>query len=241
MTKEYLIGTSGWNYDHWKGRFYPEGLAKKDWLGHYAEHFNTVEVNYSFYRWPSEKTMKKWFEEAPDDFRFTMKAPRLITHIKRLNNIESKISDFYELTGLLKGKKGCHLFQLPPSFKLDDENLHRVSGLARALDGRKDNAVEFRDKSWWDERVYDLLKRRSVSFCSVSGLEMPGETVLTGDTAYFRFHGVRYSTKYSDRELEEYAGRMKGLKCSRVYAYFNNDARGYAVENALKLKELLDA
>jgi len=120
MKTEYLVGTSGWNYDHWKGRFYPEDLSKKGWFDFYAKAFNTVEVNYSFYRWPSEKTMTGWYERAPEDFKFTLKAPRTITHVKKIVNVEKWVKDFYGLTALLKEKAGCHLFQLPPFTPIQD-------------------------------------------------------------------------------------------------------------------------
>ncbi|MFO8016429.1 MAG: DUF72 domain-containing protein [Candidatus Woesearchaeota archaeon] len=234
---KYLIGTSGWNYQHWKKRFYPEDIPKKDWFSHYARNFNTVEVNYSFYRWPSEKTMRKWHDDAPHDFSFTMKAPRTITHIRKLKNVERQVKDFYKLTSLLKDKCGCHLFQLPPSMSFERDNLARLKDLLEALDGRKDNAIEFRHKSWWDPEVYGLLKQYNAAFCIVSGLGMPKDLEATADTAYFRFHGEGYSTRYSAHEIKEYAERMEKLKCRKIYAYFNNDYNAYAVKNAQELRK----
>lgn len=240
MAKQYFIGTSGWNYDHWKKRFYPEDLAKSKWFSHYAQYFSTVEVNYSFYRWPRPETIAKWSEQAPRGFKYTLKAPRTITHVKRLKDIGPKIDDFYELTSRLKRAKGCHLFQLPPNFEPTESNFERLKQLVGALDGRMDNAVEFRDSTWWTRRTYDLLEKNKVCFCVVSGLDMPDDVVVTNDVAYFRFHGQGYSTEYSDAGIRKYAGIMRGLKCRRVYAYFNNDARAYAVKNALRLRELLE-
>ena len=241
MAKEFFIGTSGWNYDHWRRRFYPGALAKREWFHHYAQYFSTVEVNYSFYRWPRPETVDKWSRQAPAGFRYTLKAPRTITHVKRLKGVGPRIDDFYELTSRLGRAKGCHLFQLPPSFAPSNENFERLRRLARALDGHKDNAVEFRDSEWWAPKTYDLLESNNVSFCVVSGLDMPDTVVVTGDVAYFRFHGEGYSSEYSENEIEKYARLMSDLKCRRVYAYFNNDARAFAVKNALRLKEVLGA
>jgi len=239
MRAEYLVGTSGWNYDHWKGRFYPKGLPQKRWLEFYAREFDTVEVNYSFYRWPSEKTMAGWYERAPANFKFTLKAPRTITHVKKLNAVEKWLDDFYKLTGLLKEKVGCHLFQLPPSLRRTDDTLELLRKFLPALDVTKDNAVEFRHKSWWDEEVYDLLRNHNVTFCTVSGLDMPEDIVATADAAYFRFHGERYATRYRQAALDEYAAAINKLECKKVYAYFNNDAQAYAVVNAKELRESL--
>ncbi len=239
MTAEYLIGTSGWNYDHWKGRFYPEDLPKKRWLEFYTQEFDTVEVNYSFYRWPSEKTMAGWYERTPGYFKFTLKAPRTITHVKRLNAVEKWLGDYYKLSRILKEKKGCHLFQLPPSLQRTDDNVELLRKFLRSLDETQDNAVEFRHKSWWDEEVYDLLRKSRVAFCTVSGLGMPEDVVATADAAYFRFHGERYASRYSKKIIERYATAISELKCQRVYAYFNNDAEAYAVNNARELRTAL--
>jgi len=240
MKTEYLVGTSGWNYDHWKGKFYPEDVAKKGWFGFYAKAFDTVEVNYSFYRWPSEKTMTGWYERAPREFKFTLKAPRTITHVKKIVNVEKWVKDFYKLTALLKEKAGCHLFQLPPSLRCTDDNVELLKKFLRALDRGRDNAVEFRHKSWWDEKVYDLLRQHGATFCVVSGLGLPDDVVSTHDVAYFRFHGERYSTRYPKAAIREYAEAMKKLACRKVYAYFNNDAEAYAVANAKELRQALE-
>ncbi|MFZ5955218.1 MAG: DUF72 domain-containing protein [Nanoarchaeota archaeon] len=238
MTK-YIIGTSGWNYEHWKKRFYPENLAKSKWLDFYVNHFDTVEVNYSFYRWPNEKVLLKWHKHAPKNFLFTLKAPRLITHIKKINNVELLIKDFNHLTSLLKNNLGCYLFQLPPSLKFNEKNFDLLNNFLKILNNKIDNVIEFRHKSWWNDKVYHLLKKNKIGFCIVSGLDMPDSIVLSADFAYFRFHGNSYSSNYSKEQLKKYAGLMKTLKCKRVYAYFNNDANAYSVYNALELKRYL--
>ncbi|HUV87416.1 MAG TPA: DUF72 domain-containing protein [bacterium] len=237
---EYLVGTSGWDYDHWKGRFYPEDVPKRRRLEFYAREFATVEVNYSFYRWPSEKTLAGWRERTPEGFRFTLKAPRTITHLKKLRDVARLVKDFYKLTDILKEKAGCHLFQLPPSFRRDDDNVALLQKFVASLASGRDNAVEFRHKSWWDEEAYDLLRANGVAFCAVSGLGMPAEPVATADIAYFRFHGERYATRYPLKEIKAYGAAITGLSSRRVYAYFNNDAEAHAVVNAKELRTALE-
>ncbi len=237
---EYLVGASGWNYRHWMKRFYPEGLPRKHWFGYYSERFDTVEVNYSFYHWPREKTLRNWEWVAPKGFKYTIKAPRTITHVKKLHDVGVKVKGLYELTSLLGRKKGCHLFQLPPSFKRTEENMSRLKDFLHSLDGRRDNAVEFRHHSWWDDEVYRLLEDHKTAFVTVSGLGMPEETVVTHRVGYFRFHGGSYNKSYSDKELKQYGKKIRDAGCDRVYAYFNNDANAYAVENARTLEGMLE-
>ncbi|MDP2925940.1 MAG: DUF72 domain-containing protein [Nanoarchaeota archaeon] len=237
--KEYLIGTSGWNYEHWENRFYPKIISKKEWFNFYSKNFNTVEINYSFYRWPNEKTMKKWYKESPSSFKFTLKAPRTITHVKKLNNTEKWVNDFYKLASLLKEKLACILFQLPPSFNFNINNLNKLKKFLESLDLKIENVIEFRHASWWNKKVFILLKNKAI-FCIVSSQEMPKDVVLTENTAYFRFHGINYSSDYSLNELKKYADKMKKLKCKKVYAYFNNDSNAYAVKNAKQLIKLVN-
>ena len=237
--KTYHIGTSGWNYSHWRTLFYPEGLPQKGWLRFYASRFDTVEINYSFYRWPSEKTMQNWYKTAPENFQFTLKAPRTISHIKKFKDVSEKVQEFYRLTDLLKEKAACHLFQLPPSIRYNEKNFQIIELFCETLDPQRKNVIEFRDPTWWYEQVYALLKKYNVAFCITSGLEMPEEIIVTSDMAYFRFHGENYSTNYSKEELTKYARIMQDLDCERVYAYFNNDANAYAPYNAEALRTLL--
>ncbi len=239
MATPYRIGTSGWNYDHWRGPFYPDDLPKSKWFEHYKDVFDSVEVNYSFYQWPREKTLEKWETQAPSGFRYTLKAPRTITHVKRLHDVAEKIDDFYALSAELKGHMGCHLFQLPPSYGYTEKTLSRLETFLGHLDGRKDNAVEFRDPAWWRDDVYDLLADHKTSFVSVSGLAMPDDVISTHRVGYFRFHGNHYDTRYSDRDITEHAKAIARQGCDKAYAYFNNDANGYAPENARMLAEAL--
>ena len=234
----FYIGTSGWNYPHWKGKFYPKDLPSKGWLEFYSQKFDTVEVNNTFYRWPEAKTLKNWYYLVPDKFTFTIKAPRTITHIRKLIGVGDHLKTFYELADNLKEKLACLLFQLPPSFAYSQDNFLRVEKFLKQLDSSKLNVIEFRHASWWRDDVYYLLKKYKIIFCTVSGLDMPDDLVVTHRVAYLRFHGARYSSRYSNKELRKYAELIKASKKS-VFAYFNNDANSYAVDNAQELRRLL--
>jgi len=239
--KTLLIGTSGWSYKHWKGVFYPEKLPQNRWLPFYAEHFKTVEINMTFYRTPTEKTVAGWIEKTPDDFFFTIKASRYITHVRRTDSIDESLEKLYSLMERF-GRKGiCVLFQLPPSFHRDAVSMQRIDALLGMLDRGYYHAFEFRHTSWWTDEGYELLRGRA-AFCTVNGLGMPDDTVATDRIAYFRFHGNRYDTSYSDEELSRFAERIISILqegTERVYVYFNNDLHGYAVQNAKRLRELL--
>jgi len=239
MSTKYIIGTSGWNYPHWKGVFYPENIPKNQWFSYFAERFDTVEVNYSFYNWPKPEILQRWRQNSPFHFKFTMKAPRVITHLKKLKGTEEYVKNFYKLTSNLKEKGGAHLFQLPPSYILTENNWNKLKKFLESLDGRKDNVVEFRSSQWWREDVYELLKKNKVGFCVVNGLNMPEDTPVTAKLAYFRFHGDNYGGSYSSEELRKYAEIIKKMECEKIYVYFNNDIRGHAVSNAQELKDFL--
>ena len=179
-----FIGTSGWSYKHWKMVFYPEKLPQNRWLSFYAEHFGTVEINMTFYRTPSGKTVAGWLEKSPDDFSFTIKASRYITHVKRTDRIDESVEKLYSLMDQFGRKGRCILFQLPPSFGRDGENVKRIDTLLSMLDRRYDHAFEFRHTSWWTDEGYALLRGRA-AFCTVNGLGMPDDTVVTDRIAYF--------------------------------------------------------
>ncbi|MBS3768195.1 MAG: DUF72 domain-containing protein [Candidatus Cloacimonetes bacterium] len=236
----YCVGTSGWNYKHWKKRFYPQDIKQKEWLDFYSKKFSTVEVNYSFYNWPKVKTLKKWRNQTPGEFKFTLKVPRFITHYKKLKNIDQDVQKLYRLTSNLEQKLGCHLFQLPPSFHKEEETVERLKHLLKIMDARKNNAIEFRHKSWWEDETFDLLDEYGIGFCTVIGLGMPDNVVVTGNIVYFRFHGEHYDTLYSESEINEFAKTLKNIKGKNCYAYFNNDANAYAPRNALQLKDKLE-
>jgi len=241
MKKKYHIGTSGWNYPHWKEIFYPKNVKKKNWFGFYLKNFNTVEVNYTFYRWPTKEQIDKWYKSAPPGFKMTLKAPQMITHMKKLKNVESLVKDFYSLSSRLKEKMGCHLFQLPPNMKYNENNFEKLQKFVETLDARRDNAIEFRDKSWYTKKVFDLLEKHKIAMVTVIGLGMPEKFVKIDFSRimYLRFHGDHYSGNYSEKELNKYKRELENVHDCKVYVYFNNDVEGYAPKNALELKKLL--
>jgi uncharacterized protein YecE (DUF72 family) len=235
------IGCSGWQYDSWRGRFYPEGLAQRKWLARYAEEFGTVEVNSTFYRLASEKAVRNWVDQTPEDFCFTVKASRYLTHIKRLQPIKQGIRRFYApLKPLVRsGKLGPVLWQLPETFHRDDD---RLAGALEALpEGR--HCFEFRHESWFTKPVYDLLRGHGVALVIGDHPERPFQShEMTADWTFIRFHyGNRgRGGNYSHRELDAWAKRIARWDRERdVYAYFNNDWEAYAIENARYLKRRL--
>jgi uncharacterized protein YecE (DUF72 family) len=238
---EYYVGTSGWHYEDWRGLFYPQELARSKWLEFYARHFATVELNNSFYHLPSQKAFVNWQEASPEGFTFAVKVSRFITHIKRLKDIEEPLQKFLERAVLLEDKLGPLLYQLPPSMKRDDE---RLKAFLTILPGRYRHVFEFRHESWFNDKVFDVLKKHGAGFCV---FDMPNATspiVATADFAYVRFHGSAglYSSSYSDEELTGWAKKIVelGQKLKAVYIYFNNDVAGYALNNARTLTRFLE-
>ena len=237
----YYIGTSGWHYDHWRGRFYPEKLPRAGWLKHYAGYFNTVELNNSFYRLPSEKAFAGWYESSPDNFVYSVKVSRYITHIKRLKDTGEAVDKFITRSAGLKEKLGPLLYQLPPNIHRNDEVLGAfLSGLPSGLK----HVIEFRHGSWLVEPVFDILRRHNTGFCVFDMPRMSCPLLATAGFAYIRFHGSDglYSGCYSDNELSGWAERLKELAAGlgAVYIYFNNDAEAFAVRNAATLRKLLE-
>jgi uncharacterized protein YecE (DUF72 family) len=237
----YYIGTSGWHYDWWRGRFYPPKLAVAKWLEFYCSRFATVELNNSFYHLPSEKAFTTWRDSSPQGFLFAVKVSRFITHIKRLKNVEEPLDNFLSRARLLKEKLGPLLYQLPPQMHRSDE---RLQAFLELLPPGLPHVIEFRHQSWLDETVFDLLRRYNVGLCV---FDMPGFScplLGTADFAYVRFHGSQglYASSYSPQELREWAGRIKALppEVSTVYIYFNNDAEAFAIRNAAALGGLLE-
>lgn len=235
------VGTSGWSYDDWDGRFYPDEVARTRWFDHYAGHFPTVEINYSFYRLPRQTTVEKWHGQAPDRFRYAVKGSRYITHNLKLGgDVEDAIGNVVRRMAPLKTFLGVWLWQLPPNLHKDVERLDRFLSL---LPG-SDHAVEFRHRSWWDEEVEETLRRHDAAFVWLSDSDMPDARPLTSDTIYVRLHGKgeeRYRYDYSDRELEEWAARLRALAADGhdAWVFFNNDHRAKAPKNAATLVELL--
>jgi uncharacterized protein YecE (DUF72 family) len=235
---KYYVGTSGWHYDHWRDDFYPKGMAKSGWLEFYSHYFPTVELNNSFYHLPSEKAFIGWRDASPPGFVFSVKVSRFITHIKRLKDTEEPVANFLSRARLLKGKLGPLLYQLPRNMKRDDRLLE---DFLKILPGDVRHVFEFRHTSWFDDGVFDLLRRYNISFCIYDMPDFNTPVIATSDIAYIRFHGRihLYGGCYSDGELGGWARKIKELGSKAVFAYFNNDAEGFAIKNALTLGNLL--
>lgn len=237
---EIRIGTSGWHYDHWIGRFYPKDLPKEQWLEYYARHFGTVEINNTFYHLPRAQTMVSWHDRVPAGFVYAVKASRYITHVKKLNDPEESIGRFYELADLLRGRLGPILYQLPPSLHKD---LERLGAFIKVLPKRNDAVFEFRHKSWYERDTFDLLSRHGIALCIHDMGEAAPPRLVTGETVYVRFHGTsaRYAGNYPESTLRDWADWMKDQAASvrAIYAYFNNDVAGHAINNAQTLKQIM--
>jgi uncharacterized protein YecE (DUF72 family) len=235
------IGCSGWNYPHWRELVYPKGLPQRRWLAHYAELFDTVEVNNTFYRLPKRESVAAWVEQTRPGFLFAVKASRFLTHMKRLTDMDQGVRRFYErIEPLVRSPKmGPVLWQLPENFHLNGERL--ASALAQLPPGR--HCFEFRHPSWFCDEVYGLLREHGAALVIGDDPRRPFQThELTADWTFIRFHhGTRgRGGNYSARELEEWAERIAGWREHvEVLAYFNNDWMGYAVKNGLALKRVL--
>jgi uncharacterized protein YecE (DUF72 family) len=235
------IGCSGWNYKDWRERVYPKGCPASRWLEHYATLFDTVEVNSTFYRLASPTAVANWLTQTPEDFVFTVKASRYLTHIKRLTDLGTGVKRFYDSIEPLteSPKLGPVLWQLPENFHRDDERL--ANALAGLREGR--HCFEFRHRSWFVDEVYDLLRSHGVALVIGDHPERPFQTYeMTTDWTFIRFHyGARGRRgNYSETELETWKRRIARWRSStEIYAYFNNDWEGFAVKNGLWMRKAL--
>ena len=235
-----FIGTSGWHYKHWNGNFYPDDLKQSAHFDFYAQKFDTVEINNSFYKLPTEKTFAQWKGTAPENFIYAVKANRFITHMKKLKDPRSSVERFFKHVDYLEHKLGPILFQLPPKWRL---NVERLKEFLEVLPPGYRYAIEFRESSWYHQDVYDLLTAHNLAFCIYELEHHQSPQVTTADHVYVRLHGpgMKYEGKYSLEDLQTWAGKCKmwlaeGLD---VYFYFDNDQHGYAAENALSFKKLM--
>lgn len=234
------IGCSGWHYLHWRGNFYAKETKIKDFMGRYIEKFNTVEINNSFYRLPSEKTLMLWREKVQEDFTFAVKASRYITHTKKLQDSDEAFQTFFNRMSILGHKLGPILFQLPPKWNYNDARFKEFVG---NLPPHQKYVFEFRNNNWLREEVFEILHKHDMGFCIH---DMPGSQtpeVITSKIIYIRFHGSqgKYQGSYSDKTLDGWANKIQQWKKDhQIYIYFNNDIEGFAPENALKLQELIN-
>ena len=240
MAGEIRIGCSGWQYKHWRERFYPEGLPQTRWFAFYADHFDTVEINSSFYHLPKASTFEKWRDQAPPGFCYAVKANKFITQAKKLNECEEPLDRMMAATRHMGDRLGPMLYQLPPSLGI---NLQRLESFLRLVPADVTNVFEFRHKSWYVPETYALIDRYGASFCIH---DMPGsasERVAVGPAVYIRFHGGegKYWGRYSDERLLGWADwiveQARGGR--RCWCYFNNDIDAHAIRDAQTLRSMV--
>jgi len=233
---EWRVGCSGFHYKHWKGKFYPQDLPQRKWFDFYCEHFNTLELNVTFYRFPQLSFLQGWYAKSPDSFHFAVKAPRAITHYKKFNAVHDLLSSFYDtINNGLQTKLGPVLFQLPPSFSYDEERLERI---INSLSPAFNNVLEFRHPSWWQKNVYDSLAAKHITFCSMSHPALPDDIVQNTNVVYYRFHGVPelYRSLYSKEFLNKVISTIKANTLIKEgWFYFNNDVDVAAIYNAKEM------
>lgn len=229
------IGTSGFSYHHWKGKFYPQNLPSREYLRFYASRFNSVELNVTFYRQPREKTVREWFESVPEGFSFVVKAPRVITHIKRLKDSVKDAASFLETMEPLGNRLSCVLWQFPPGFNPDPLQLEEFFSEVRKQAPEIRHAVELRNSLSFNEEVYEALRRCNACLVCAHSSRYPCVLERTADFSYFRFHGPGslYNSRYSEEDLDIWIEKIAMLlEAGDVYVFFNNDFGGFAIENA---------
>ncbi|TWI97674.1 uncharacterized protein YecE (DUF72 family) [Mucilaginibacter frigoritolerans] len=231
------IGCSGFHYKDWKGPFYPTDLPQRKWFDFYCEHFKTLELNVTFYRFPQLSFLQNWYQKSPADFRFSVKAPRAITHYKKFNDTSDLIISFYDtINNGLQEKLGPVLFQMPPSYHYSEANLKKI---INSLNPSFKNVLELRHTSWWRDDVYEELVKNKITFCGMSHPTLPDEVIVNTDVVYYRFHGVPelYRSRYSVEFLQKIVNSIKSNNQTKeAWCYFNNDYDTIGVINA---KEML--
>jgi uncharacterized protein YecE (DUF72 family) len=233
-----FVGCSGWRYWKWRDSFY-EGVPQNDWFAHYLKNFDTVEINASFYSWPTVAGVQAWRRQpGKKRFVYTVKVSEHITHIKKFKGTRTLVKDFGMIADILGDRMGCFLFQLPPSYRFTRT---RLNDIVSQLDPARRNVVEFRHASWWNEEVYSAFRKAGIIFCSCSGPRLPDELVRTADEVYIRLHGPKrwYRHDYSKAELAVWAERIRASGAKRAWVYFNNDNDAHAPKNAITLRRML--
>ena len=237
---KWWIGCSGFHYKEWKEVFYPKSIPQTKWFEYYCQHFNTIELNTTFYRFPRPEALQSWQQRSLDDFKFSVKGPRLISHYKIFIDCERLLGDFYaSVYEGLGDKLGCVLFQLPKRLLYSDEVLNRI---IENLDPTFDNVLEFRDKSWWNKKVYVALKKHKISFCGISHPTLTDDVVKNNSILYYRFHGAPflYKSEYKKSFIKEMTGEIKACgRFSEAYIYFNNTWGTGAITNAKQMQDFI--
>lgn len=232
------IGCSSYATTSWQPLFFPEGLPRKQWFDYYCQYFNTYEINFTFYRFPTVKSLESWYDKTPDDFVFSIKVPKTITHIKRIENCKEEIDKFYNVAQQgLKDKLGCVLFQLPPSFSYATE---RLENIIINLNPKFTNIVEFRHESWWKQEVMEKLSDNNITFCNVNYPKLPSSVVKTTENGYVRMHGNPrlFYSEYTKEQIKALYSEVKNLNFKKAYVYFNNTASTAGIINALQAKKI---
>lgn len=242
-----FIGTSGWQYRHWgDGVFYPKELKQKQWFDYYCQYFDTVEINNTFYHLPGREVFENWRKKSPDNFLFVIKASRFITHLKKLNNPQESTQKFLQHAAGLGEKLGVVLFQLPPFWNL---NLERLQKFVKYLRTQKiipdlKVAIELRNPTWNQSVVFEILKSANIALCFADWPDLKIEGPVTADFVYIRRHGSTslYSSNYSMEQIQQDAEQIKKwlVKGIDSYVFYNNDAYGWALKNALSLKNIIE-
>ena len=238
------IGTSGWSYRHWRGLFYPPKLPTKNWLAWYARHFDCTEINASFYRLPSIETVHDWMKHVPQDFLFCPKMSRFLTHMKKLLHPEEPLERFFEVFAPMNKCMGPVLVQLPPNFRFEYDRAEYFYKLISTSYRRYEFVIEVRHDSWLEEKSLTLMSKYNIGLViSQSGHGFPYAELITAGNIYIRFHGPKelYASLYTDEMLEDFARRFLDWEKEghTVWAFFNNDIHGYAIDNAKRMRELL--
>ena len=236
--QSFHVGCSGWRYWKWRDSFYAD-VAQQNWFKHYLKRFDTVEINASFYSWPTVAGVQAWkWQPGKKKFVYTVKVCEHITHIRKFKGTKTLIRDFGMIADILGDRMGCFLFQLPPSYRYTKT---RLNDIVSQLDPARRNVVEFRHASWWNEEVYEAFRKAGVIFCSSSGPRLPDQLIRTADEVYVRLHGPKrwYSHDYSKSELATWTDRIKASRAKRAWIYFNNDNDAHAPKNATTLRRML--
>lgn len=240
MEKIIKIGCSSFYNKKWVPIFYPENLSSKEWFDYYSKHFCSFEINATFYKFPTLRIMQNWYNRSPDNFSYSVKVPKEITHLRKLENCEELIDKFYSVCEKgLREKLGCILFQFPPSFIYSPENLDAI---ILNLDTTHNNVVEFRHESWWNDEVINKLTINNISFCSVSHPKLPQHIVTQSPIQYLRLHGSKklFYSQYTDDELEfmKYQLLLNENK-KKTFIYFNNTASEAGIINGKMMQNIL--
>jgi uncharacterized protein YecE (DUF72 family) len=229
----FYVGTSGYSYKEWKGNFYPEKLPQKEMLNYYGQHFSTVEINNTFYQMPKVNVLESWANQVPSKFQFVLKVPQKITHHKRLENIEEDVDYLQRTASVLKGRLGPLLFQFPPYFK---KNFPRLTNLLDLIEDSIRIALEFRDPSWFDDEIFDCLRKKSCALCIADADDLPSPGLVdTVDWGYVRLR----REVYTDKDLQNWAQTLKSKGWNNAYVFFKHEEAGTGPKLANRFLKLV--